>query len=737
MIERPPAGESPSSALGMARFYNEASLRILLSDSSADIMSLPGIDNTEYPYPLAELGSTNGYPTGSGNYTVLRNATIPSTYCPQNSNCTLPLITPCTPPMAESVGASTNSDYMTAAGTTLLGGYIKIEMQLQSTPGTWKDVTEEILAQGISRDEGAGTAMAAAAASGPSSGGSLAANTTYYYTVTAVNAYGESAGTQTAGVTTTSGASAKETIALTWTAITGATGYNIYRTTTSGNYTGAGNGYLTQVAGTSYTDSGATSPTATNGPPSSSCTNSSIIHLEEAATGVNLTSSSAANLMNVLTPTNFVPINMYDPREGEVRDVSGPTTSSLNGIMNLVEVDVHNLQQWFAGNIATSGKYAYNGPDAINNSGYILYTSDRRMNCMDGKYDLEGTCASNVVTGGAPTAGETGGFGNEDIINEANVNGAPNQTLDSGEDVNANGVLDYYGTYAHPIATPSSTVTPAGTTPSATWNSIITSMADTSTGHPAFVRITNTQAQDNSVVIFRRALRLVNGTLGNLPPLAAAQANPCSGGTAGGFSVASENPIYVQGDYNSSVANAFNDAAPLCHVPASVMGDAVTLLSNAWQPGAQSGYQSGDYSSFEYPTSHACGNPNKRCAKTTYYRMAVMAGKVIPFPAYNGTTALLGWGVQDTGSDGGIHNFLRYVEDWGGSTLNYTGSLASFYISQQATGIYKYPNTVYGPPTRNYTFDTDFQDITKLPPGSPRFTDVNALSYYQSVLSSQ
>jgi hypothetical protein len=228
----------------------------------------------------------------------------------------------------------------------------------------------------------------------------------------------------------------------------------------------------------------------------------------------------------------------------------------------------------------------------------------------------------------------------------------------------------------------------------------------------------------------------VNGTLGNLPPLAAAQANPCSGGTAGGFTVASENPIYVQGDYNSSVAHGFNDAAPLCHVPASVMGDAVTLLSNAWQPGAQSGYQSGDYSSFAYPTSHGC-NPNKRCASTTYYRMAVMAGKVIPFPAYNGTTALLGWGVQDTGSDGGIHNFLRYDEDWGGSTLYYVGALASFYISQQATGIYKYPNTVYGPPTRNYTFDTDFQSISKLPPGTPRFTDVNALSYYQSVLPSQ
>jgi len=401
--------------------------------------------------------------------------------------------------------------------------------------------------------------------------------------------------------------------------------------------------------------------------------------------------------------------------------------------MNIVEVDVHNLQQWFAGNIATSGVYAFNGPDALNNSGYILYTSDRRMNCGDKTYDVQGSC----------TGTETGEFGNEDIINPSNTNGAPNSTLDTGEDVNGNGALDYYGVYAHPIATPTSVT---GTHQSATWNSIITGLADSATGHPAFVRVNATQAQENSVVIFRRALRLVNGTLGNLPPLAAAQATPCSGGTAGGFSVASENPVYVQGDYNASVANGFSDAAPLCHVPAAVMGDTVTVLSNNWTPGAQSGYTSGDYSSFASPTwqvvsgtdTQGCSlNPQQRCATSTYYRMAVMGGKTIPFPAYNGTSALLGWGVQDTGTDGGVHNFLRYVEDWGPSTLSFLGSLASFYISRQATGIYKCCNTVYNAPTRNYTFDTDFQNINKLPPGAPRFTDVNALSYYQSTLPTQ
>jgi hypothetical protein len=727
MIQRPPSGESATSALGMARFYNQASLRILLSDSQSDIMALPGIDSTEQPYPLAELNSS-GLP-----YTVARNTTIPATYCPTQSNCTLPPIDACHPPLAESVGASNNSNYMTGTGTTLLGGYIKIEMNLASSPGTWKDVTEEILAQGISRDIATTQAQTAPAATlAKASGGNLGASTTYYYVVTAVGPWGESAGT-VASITT---GSSHKTITLTWTAVTGATGYNVYRTTTSGTYTGSGNGVINLVVGTAqgtswvspysptatFTDSGAISPASSPGPPSPCSVNNSIIHLEEAAPGITWGSSwTSSGLSNVSNPQSFVPINMYDAREGEVRDSSTATTPSLNGIMNLVEVDVHNLQQWFAGNIATSGVYAYNGPDALDNAGYILYTSDRRMDCNDSTDD----------NGTACTGTNTGMFGNEDIINPANSNGAPNGVLDAPEDVVGDGVFRTYGAYSHPIAAPSTTVSPTGTSPSGeTWSALINSLSS-STNNPTFVRITSTQAQDNSVVIFRRALRLVNGTLGNLPPLAAAQATTCSGGTAGGFSVASENPVYVMGDYNASVANGFNDAAPLCHVPASVMGDAVTLLSNNWTAGAQSGFSSGDADSFANPASSS-----QRTATSTYYRMAVMAGKVIPFPQPSWSVSA---GVNDTGTDGGVHNFLRYDEDWNNQTLNYLGSLASFYYSRQATGIYKYgyKNTVYQPPTRNYTFDTDFQSISKLPPGTPRFTDVNALSYYQSTLPNQ
>ena len=52
----------------------------------------------------------------------------------------------------------------------------------------------------------------------------------------------------------------------------------------------------------------------------------------------------------------------------------------------------------------------------------------------------------------------------------------------------------------------------------------------------------------------------------------------------GGFTVASENPVYVQGNYNSSSADPFwgggSNTTP--HSAAAIIADAVTVLSNNW-----------------------------------------------------------------------------------------------------------------------------------------------------------
>jgi hypothetical protein len=117
-------------------------------------------------------------------------------------------------------------------------------------------------------------------------------------------------------------------------------------------------------------------------------------------------------------------------------------------------------------------------------------------------------------------------------------------------------------------------------------------------------------------------------------------------------------------------------------------------------------------------------NLGGRKAGTTYYRLAIAGGKNINFPQPAGTG-------QDFGTDGGVHNFLRYIETWGGSTLFYRGSLVSLYYAQYATGTFKCCALVYSPPTRAYYFDTLFLNPANLPPGTPMLQDVVNLTYWQ------
>jgi len=97
------------------------------------------------------------------------------------------------------------------------------------------------------------------------------------------------------------------------------------------------------------------------------------------------------------------------------------------------------------------------------------------------------------------------------------------------------------------------------------------------------------RAAKNRVHYFRRALRLVNGAntsmTNNLP--------------TPGFTVASENPVYVLGNYNAYTgSNGFNGP----HSFSAVIADAVTLLSNAWD----------DNNSFRYPPPPAAAFVRKR-----------------------------------------------------------------------------------------------------------------------------
>ncbi len=413
-------------------------------------------------------------------------------------------------------------------------------------------------------------------------------------------------------------------------------------------------------------------------------------------------------------PHKYYPLQLYDPREGQFRDITS-STCGMGGIMGLIELDVHNLQRWLYGTLhpVTLTNYGIN-TDATSQNGYILYFSDRRGMQADPNAPTVGGWLGTLPVVGSTTSRLTGAYGFEDVINPTVTNGDPNGTLDTAEDSNQNGLLDTWGG-------------------NNVWNGFMTSAP--ATGGPQAGVLCVTTARKNRVSGARHALRLVNGTLGNLPGCSTVGGCTQTGGfITGGFTVASENPVYVSGNYNASAAQAFAEGScgvpypattstspqSPCHVAAAVIADAVTLLSSTWVPAPGSG-PALDLNSFINPTTPG----NRSNSTANYYRLAIAAGKNLNFPqpTFAGVA-------NDYGTDGGVHNFLRYIEGWN-TTLNYMGSLVSLYYSEYATGIYKCCTSVYSPPTRAYAFDLDFLNPTLLPPGTPMFRDVNNVGFQQ------
>ena len=389
-------------------------------------------------------------------------------------------------------------------------------------------------------------------------------------------------------------------------------------------------------------------------------------------------------------PHDYWPNQLYDTREGNYRDVATTGSGSgmrVGGVMGYVTLDVANLTRWFAGAIPASSA---TGNLAWNNNGYIVYFSDRR-----GDHN-EDAATANV---------ETGEYGFEDFINPPNSDGAPNNTLDGGttgaENVNelslpVNTTRETYG--EDPASCAGCNVF------NAAWPTLYNAstrpwlfFTSTNAGNPGIARV-------NRPILFRRALKLVGGGI-------VGTANPLP---ATGLTVSSENPVYVQGNYNATTSSV---AEP--NVPAAILSDAVTLLSNNWN----------DYYSFRYPNSATTRN-----ATTTGFRFAVVAGKGKSFtwPSTGSPHYLFG-------TDGGVGNFLRLLEDWNIASvaINYRGSMVSLYHSRQAVGTFKYGPNVYDYGDRNFTFDSDFLLPSLLPPGTPMFRDVNTLTFRQILRPTQ
>jgi hypothetical protein len=397
---------------------------------------------------------------------------------------------------------------------------------------------------------------------------------------------------------------------------------------------------------------------------------------------------------------DYWPMALFDSREGVYRvtlpalptsqDLGNPPGVTAMGVMNYVELDMVNLATWLRVN---QGALGVSNLD----TGFTVYFSDRRGEQID------------------PNGGtKTGSFGYNDFVNGSNpATGCPNAVIDppvipagppQGEDLEGDGILRTYGGVA---TIPANFLT--GTPLLGPVGAGLLNPNCASTAWPGVVYSRTQEARENSPVYFRRALKLVDGATLNL-------GNSC-GAVVCGLTIASENPVYIQGDYNAPPDGSWSGPS----VAAAVAADAVTLLSDNWN----------DVNSFMYP--YTLGTANDRVAVQTAYRVALIAGKGIPFGQIAGAC-----GCFDFGTDGGVHNFLRFLETWSGVNGYYYGSMVSFYFNRQGVGTYKNSGYVYSPPVRHYSFDTNFTlGPSYLPPRTPVLRSVNTIGFSQQLLPTQ
>ena len=209
-------------------------------------------------------------------------------------------------------------------------------------------------------------------------------------------------------------------------------------------------------------------------------------------------------------------------------------------------------------------------------------------------------------------------------------------------------------------------------------------LADKSGGTSVATQVVNSSSGKSTAVTSSRSrgVKLVNG--GTLPDV--------------GLTVVSPNAVYIKGDYNtgstgstqpsSNTATSYtppkDTPSPVVGTytrpPSAVAGDAVNILSNAWND------------------ANSLLDKSSREAKSTTINTAIVAGSVP-------TTT--------SSYSGGIENFARFHEDWSDSYFTVYGALALLYDSAQATRPWSAAD--YTPPQRRWYYDTLLQDNN--PPG--------------------
>jgi hypothetical protein len=734
LIRRPVTGEATTNASKYAeRDYSQVSLRILLSDygsdgtcgtsdiSSTSAVALPGLatngtGNTATPVNLATLAWDTSNTTGNSN---VSGASPPYKNAPAGLTAAQVGVTifPLPVSYAQAASYSTSDGYWVKSEYPTITGCLKIDMQTNSSPPTWTDVTWDILNYGFTGRN-----------IDPQIGGALVPA----WSSPRVTPVGAEPSLSTLS---SNGASQKEQVA----------GSGPLATTAAALTVGCFDPSPSAIIKLARLRDNPSTALGTGVNHNNYCGNNP----SSGGSGKWYTSGKNETALTCTTAgstpscpsqygTDYWPNVLFDTREALLQDPGSPMGANVNnklpvaGAMYYVELDVANLASWFLNDATGSTAFNGTGTENANGAGYSVYFSDRRSEQLDD----QNPPASVSPTGAAAL---TGGFGWEDNVNFVNnvsaANGCPNGRLDQGEDVesdynngvseNTSSTLKTYGNILNP---------PVGTAPTMLWpvvvggtitgtqlgtvsaltSSVLSNNPNcTSQGKNWPLAAQPQDLRENPPIFFRRALKIVNGSTINITGWKTCNSVPC------GLTIVSENPVYLQGDYNNP---GLNTGFTGTGVGAAVIADSFTWLSDDWN----------DVNSFAWPYLSVVANwDGREVFHNVTYRLAVASGKGIPFENTNGTI------YQDFGTDGGAHNFLRQLEDWNGNTLYYEGSIVSMWYSHQGVGIYKCCNNVYNPPSRGYQFDNNFLTPNDLPPLTPMLRVVNTIGATQVIIPTE
>jgi hypothetical protein len=167
-----------------------------------------------------------------------------------------------------------------------------------------------------------------------------------------------------------------------------------------------------------------------------------------------------------------------------------------------------------------------------------------------------------------------------------------------------------------------------------------------------------------------------------------------------GMTIVSENPVYIQGDYNTGGNNPPSDTGTFTSptvsgyshnadgspkINAAVYADAINILSGAWND------------------TNSTGSTSGRIATSTTVNAAFVTGEV---PSGNGYYS------------GGGENFVRFLEDWQKNSTNFTyyGSMIELFNSVTGVGKWQGSGNVYKAPGLHWYYDSNF--TSSAPPGN-------------------